>query len=478
VQRRGGGGAVVLLPGMVVVTIAGPTGESRDAGKLFCRVNKHLAALIEGLGVPALAHRGVSDLCLGERKILGCSLAFSRGFALYQGCLLVDCELGAIERCLRHPSREPAYRAGRSHGDFLTTLRRAGSKLSVEGRARGPRARARCPRAQLDLQRIHAGGVRTVTAAAVRVPQVDVNDVEMVLLEWRVEQGTSVARGRSCACSRPPRRRTSSRSNRAAWSIASPRRVPRCASARRSRGLARRAPRSTPRSQRTQRRPHHSTSWLRAMTALRVRRRARKNWPSSTVSTSLGSPHQGELVKERDVRDFLASRGSAPAASAPATSRDTSLPPQVLQLVEDQGELPRHKAVVARHLAATQSEIIYATVEVDVRLDTALHALEQGALERASSTSCSSRRRSHCATSPAALVPPRQSRLALEGHRARVHARGRRARPPARTPVVHRADTLSLEDVAAECLGALARRPTAASSRPRSSPAGPSRSRC
>jgi lipoate---protein ligase len=132
VQRRGGGGAVVLLPGMVVVTIAGPTGESRDAGKLFCRVNKHLAALIEGLGMTALAHRGVSDLCLGERKVLGCSLAFSRGFALYQGCLLVDCELEAIERCLRHPSREPAYRAGRAHREFLTTLRRGGSKLTVE----------------------------------------------------------------------------------------------------------------------------------------------------------------------------------------------------------------------------------------------------------------------------------------------------------------------------------------------------------
>ena len=132
VQRRGGGGAVVLLPGMVVITIAGPTGESRDAGQLFCRVNKHLAASIEGLGVPALAHRGVSDLCLGERKILGCSLAFSRGFALYQGCLLVDCKLEAIERCLRHPSREPGYRAGRPHREFLTTLRRSGSRLTVE----------------------------------------------------------------------------------------------------------------------------------------------------------------------------------------------------------------------------------------------------------------------------------------------------------------------------------------------------------
>jgi lipoate-protein ligase A len=132
VQRRGGGGAVLLVPGMVVVTIAGPTGESRDAGKLFCRVNKHLASLIEGLGAPALAHGGVSDLCLGERKVLGCSLAFSRGFALYQGCLLVDCELELVERCLRHPSREPAYRAGRSHSEFLTTLKQAGSTLGAE----------------------------------------------------------------------------------------------------------------------------------------------------------------------------------------------------------------------------------------------------------------------------------------------------------------------------------------------------------
>jgi lipoate-protein ligase A len=127
VQRRGGGGAVVLLPGMLAITLAGPTGESRDAGKLFCRINQHLAALIEGLGVGAVNHRGTSDLCLGERKILGCSLAFSTGFALYQGSLLVDCELELVARCLKHPSREPAYRAGRSHEEFLTTLKRAGS---------------------------------------------------------------------------------------------------------------------------------------------------------------------------------------------------------------------------------------------------------------------------------------------------------------------------------------------------------------
>ena len=132
VGRRGGGGTVVLLPGMVVVTLAGPSGASLDARALFGRVNAHLAAVLAGLGVEGLRPAGISDLCLGERKVLGCSLAFRRGWALYQGSLLVDCDLEPIARCLRHPSREPAYRAGRSHADFLTTLARAGFALSVE----------------------------------------------------------------------------------------------------------------------------------------------------------------------------------------------------------------------------------------------------------------------------------------------------------------------------------------------------------
>jgi len=132
VGRRGGGGTVVLLPGMVVVTLAGPSGASLDARALFGRVNAHLAAVLAGLGVAGLQPAGISDLCLEGRKVLGCSLAFRRGWALYQGSLLVDCDLEPISRCLRHPSREPAYRAGRSHGDFLTTLARSGFALPVE----------------------------------------------------------------------------------------------------------------------------------------------------------------------------------------------------------------------------------------------------------------------------------------------------------------------------------------------------------
>jgi len=131
VGRRGGGGAVVLLPGMLVVTLAGPSGSSLDARALFRRVNSHLAAVLSDLGVAGLRHEGISDLGLGERKVLGSSLALRRGWALYQGSLLVDCDPTPITRLLRHPSREPAYRRGRSHAEFLTTLARAGYPLSA-----------------------------------------------------------------------------------------------------------------------------------------------------------------------------------------------------------------------------------------------------------------------------------------------------------------------------------------------------------
>jgi lipoate-protein ligase A len=73
-----------------------------------------------------LVERGISDLAhegpAGLRKVMGCSLYMPRDFALYLASLLVRPDYGEIARYLAHPSREPDYRAGRGHEDFLVGL--------------------------------------------------------------------------------------------------------------------------------------------------------------------------------------------------------------------------------------------------------------------------------------------------------------------------------------------------------------------
>ena len=70
--------------------------------------------------------RGVSDLAISDRKILGTSLYRRRSLLFYQASLLVDVDLALFDRYLRFPSRVPDYRRERGHGEFCTTLRREG----------------------------------------------------------------------------------------------------------------------------------------------------------------------------------------------------------------------------------------------------------------------------------------------------------------------------------------------------------------
>lgn len=84
-------------------------------------------AIINGLttwnpACGALSQNGISDICMGSKKIAGTSLFRSKHYLLYQASILVDPKLHLIERYLRHPSKEPNYRLNRSHSDFLTSL--------------------------------------------------------------------------------------------------------------------------------------------------------------------------------------------------------------------------------------------------------------------------------------------------------------------------------------------------------------------
>jgi lipoate-protein ligase A len=69
---------------------------------------------------------GTSDVAVGDRKISGNAQARRWKALLVHGTLLVDFDYELAEAVLKHPPREPAYRRGRAHRDFLVTLRSLG----------------------------------------------------------------------------------------------------------------------------------------------------------------------------------------------------------------------------------------------------------------------------------------------------------------------------------------------------------------
>ena len=120
VQRLSGGGAVIVGRGclsysMVLSLEAKP--ELRSVAHSYTLI---LGRIVERLGLPSLAVRGMSDITIGDRKISGNAQRRGRRALLHHGTILYDFDVRCMERYLKEPQRQPAYRAGRSHSDFVT----------------------------------------------------------------------------------------------------------------------------------------------------------------------------------------------------------------------------------------------------------------------------------------------------------------------------------------------------------------------
>jgi lipoate-protein ligase A len=131
-RRAGGGGTVVLSRGIVVLSVAGRTSLPFHLREHMNAVNALAVSALESLGVRNLSIRGISDIACGERKLAGSSLYRTRDIVLYQGSILVRPDFALFDRYLRHPSKEPDYRGGRAHRDFLTSLEAEGYPFSPE----------------------------------------------------------------------------------------------------------------------------------------------------------------------------------------------------------------------------------------------------------------------------------------------------------------------------------------------------------
>jgi len=125
-RRRGGGCAVVVDPGNLICSLALPAPGIGGITGAFGVISTLMGDALAALGVAGVVQEGVSDLAVAGRKLGGSCIWRTRGLLYYSTTLLVDPDWEAIDRYLPHPPREPGYRAGRPHREFLTSLRELG----------------------------------------------------------------------------------------------------------------------------------------------------------------------------------------------------------------------------------------------------------------------------------------------------------------------------------------------------------------
>ena len=125
-RRPTGGSAVVLTPSMLVVSVAKSVLPGSHFRDFFSAVNSVIIDSLSQSGIRGAVQRGISDIALGDRKILGSSMASHGNRRIYHAVLNLAGDKSLFGRYLRHPVREPDYRSGRSHGDFVTSLKDEG----------------------------------------------------------------------------------------------------------------------------------------------------------------------------------------------------------------------------------------------------------------------------------------------------------------------------------------------------------------
>ena len=123
-RRISGGGAVLQGPGCLNYTLILKNdprliGNIRDT---FQYVLERHCRLVEDLCGIAARVDGISDLTLGGLKVSGNAQYRKARFVLVHGTFLLRFDLRVIEKYLPIPARQPAYRNGRSHLEFIANL--------------------------------------------------------------------------------------------------------------------------------------------------------------------------------------------------------------------------------------------------------------------------------------------------------------------------------------------------------------------
>jgi lipoate-protein ligase A len=123
-RRSSGGGTVLLGSGCLLYSLVlniERASELREIRRsysyILSRVSRSLLPVAKGAEVC-----GISDLAIDSRKFSGNAQQRKQRYILHHGTLLYAFDTAIVARYLREPPRQPEYRGGRGHEEFLMNL--------------------------------------------------------------------------------------------------------------------------------------------------------------------------------------------------------------------------------------------------------------------------------------------------------------------------------------------------------------------
>jgi len=124
-RRSSGGASIVTAPGCLMYAVLlsyqkRPQLRMLDQAHEF--VMRQMQEALRFIGVDS-EFQGTCDLTIDDRKISGNALRCKKQWMIYHGTMICQSmDTSLISNCLRSPQRQPEYRGGRSHEDFVARI--------------------------------------------------------------------------------------------------------------------------------------------------------------------------------------------------------------------------------------------------------------------------------------------------------------------------------------------------------------------
>jgi len=131
-KRPSGGETVLLSSNMLVIATLIAIQKGMKPKDYFVKANDIIIKTLSEFGVKNLSTKGISDISIGEKKILGSAIYKTSNAYFYHAILNIKEDISLISKYIKHPKREPDYRKGRSHTEFVTSLWKEGYQIEIK----------------------------------------------------------------------------------------------------------------------------------------------------------------------------------------------------------------------------------------------------------------------------------------------------------------------------------------------------------